>query len=388
MSLFSVDGWVLPTQVRSDSGKNGKKSKKAKKKVEGAEEPVSTEAIESLYDKHVAHKDVPSKKRQAEQSTDAPKDTEKKRKKNKTDGGKRVNEDNAQEKKVKSDGPVLQQNRAASKPETKLTPLQQKMKEKLTGSRFRWINEQLYTTTSAEALKLFEENPNIFEEYHSGFRSQVKSWPENPVDTLFTQFKSRLEKPINAPGGLPGYGDGRVVVADMGCGEAQLARNLLTVKGNKKTKKLKMEVHSFDLHRANELITVADIRNVPLADESANVVVFCLALMGTNFLDFIKEAIRILRPRGEVWIAEIKSRFPDNDYSKFVDILKKLGLFHKTTDDSNKMFVRFEFFKPPKDIWEQRLKKQEQKTKFIEDEESHNGPEGEWLLKPCLYKRR
>jgi ribosomal RNA-processing protein 8 len=273
-------------------------------------------------------------------------------------------------------------------PAQKLTPLQQKMKEKLAGSRFRWINEQLYTTTSKDALKLFKENPYIFDEYHTGFRSQVKSWPENPVDTFFTQFKDRLNKPINAPGGLPGFADARVVVADMGCGEAELARNLRTLKGTRKTKKLKMEVHSFDLHRANDLITVADIRNVPLADESANIVVFCLALMGTNFLDFINEAIRILRPRGEVWIAEIKSRFPGNEYGEFVETLKRLGLFHKTTDDSNKMFVRFEFFKPPKDIWEQRLKKQEKQTKFIEKEAAPKGPEGEWLLKPCLYKRR
>lgn len=81
---------------------------------------------------------------------------------------------------------------------------------------------------------------------------------------------------------------------------------------------------------------------MPLEDESVNVVVFCLALMGTNFLDFIKEAIRILKPNGEIWITEIKSRFVD-DTRDFVNTLKTLGLFHKSTDESNKMFVRMEF---------------------------------------------
>lgn len=46
--------------------------------------------------------------------------------------------------------------------QTKLTPLQQKMREKLTGSQFRHINEKLYTTDSSEALTLFTEQPSLF----------------------------------------------------------------------------------------------------------------------------------------------------------------------------------------------------------------------------------
>ena len=46
--------------------------------------------------------------------------------------------------------------------ETTLTPLQQKMRAKLTGSQFRHINEKLYTTHSSEALTLFTEQPSLF----------------------------------------------------------------------------------------------------------------------------------------------------------------------------------------------------------------------------------
>jgi ribosomal RNA-processing protein 8 len=46
----------------------------------------------------------------------------------------------------------------------KLTPLQQKMQRKLQGARFRWLNEQLYTTHSSDAFKMFTENPKLFEE--------------------------------------------------------------------------------------------------------------------------------------------------------------------------------------------------------------------------------
>ena len=271
----------------------------------------------------------------------------------------------------------------------KLTPLQQKMMAKLSGSRFRWINEQLYTISSEEALKLVEEQPSLFDEYHQGFR------------------------PVNAPGGLPGIvneGRKQVVIADMGCGEAQLALdvNKFIAQHNKKKKRggLDIKVHSFDLKKVNDRITVADIKHVPLPDNSCSIVIFCLALMGTNFLDFIKEAYRILAPRGELWIAEIKSRFtesaeartikPEDVGHEFVEALKLCGFFHKNTDNSNKMFTRFEFFKPPPDIIEERRAKLERRHKFIEHEtekeelESRRtkDPEGNWLLKPCIYKRR
>ncbi|KAA8907663.1 hypothetical protein TRICI_004954 [Trichomonascus ciferrii] len=384
MSLFQVEGWNLPTQIAKEDPEQAKKKKQKQKKKQQKGKNVDPEKLQDMYKQAV---DAVKPKGEKE------KDKKKKRKRNEG------NDDKNKEKKSKTNegGQPEKESKKVSAAETskkvdssKLTPLQRKMQEKLAGSRFRWINEQLYTSTSSDALKLIEENPDMFDEYHNGFRNQVKSWPQNPVDAFLDQVKERLNKPIAAPGGLPGDKDGTVVIADMGCGEAQFAKDLQHVKGHGKSKKAKFKVHSFDLKAANEFITVADIKNVPLPDESAHVVVFCLALMGTNFLDFIKEGLRILKPRGEIWIAEIKSRFGENDTKTFVNVLKDFGLMHKTTDDSNKMFVRFEFFKPPKEILEdQRKKKQKQeKPKFIENDEHEGEPEGKWLLKPCIYKRR
>lgn len=284
----------------------------------------------------------------------------------------------------------------------KLTPLQQKMMAKLAGSRFRWINEQLYTISSDDALSLIKNQPELFDEYHDGFRSQVTTWPENPVDVFTNQIIDRTKRPINAPGGLPGLPNSKeIVIADMGCGEAQLALkiNQFFAKFNKNRKQFKKynhKVYSFDLKKVNERITVADIKNVPLPDNSCTIVIFCLSLMGTNFLDFIKEAYRILAPRGELWIAEIKSRFGDGKGDEFVETLKLMGFFHKRTDDENKMFTRFEFFKPPQDIIDERKAKLERRQKFIEVESAKEElerkrkevAEGKWLLKPCIYKRR
>lgn len=45
--------------------------------------------------------------------------------------------------------------------------------EKLKSARFRFINEQLYTSSGEEAMKIFREDPLAFEIYHQGYRSQV-----------------------------------------------------------------------------------------------------------------------------------------------------------------------------------------------------------------------
>lgn len=415
MSLFQVKGWNVKGEVAVDT-RNKSKNKKPKAKGKPG---LATEPTEGSENK-------PNKRQQ--QKKQNRKDNQNEKKHSRSD----VESENSESEQDDDDdneaGALAPLKPAAS---AKLTPLQQKMMMKLSGSRFRWINEQLYTTTSKDALQLIKDQPELFDAYHEGFRSQVQSWPENPVDVFVNEFKYRSKKPVNAPGGLPGIAqdndyDKKVIIADMGCGEAQLAKdiNAFVKKFNKqqngggnkrgkgndrgsrynKLKKLNVDVHSFDLKKGNDLITVADIKNVPLPDESCSVVIFCLALMGTNFLDFINEAYRILAPRGELWIAEIKSRFNDSKSKsgsttqgeEFVNALKLLGFFHKRTDVDNKMFIRFEFFKPPQEIIEERKQKLERRQKFIEVETEKEEllkrrgevPEGKWLLKPCIYKRR
>ncbi|AET40271.1 25S rRNA (adenine645-N1)-methyltransferase Ecym_5531 [Eremothecium cymbalariae DBVPG len=370
MGLFQVEGWNLDSKkvLFDDAGKRTKSKKTKEHKSKSRKADINVEQLSSK----------PAESAQREVQVD-------RKRKHKDDEGRPVKRTSNQEN--------------AGPPKKKaLTALQQKMLAKLTGSRFRWINEQLYTISSDDAVKLIQEQPQLFDEYHDGFRSQVQTWPENPVNVFMQQISQRAIKPVNAPGGLPGLKDKKVVIADMGCGEAQLSLEVSRFfqQGKKTFRKIAVQVHSFDLKKVNNRITVADIRNVPLPDNSCSIVIFCLSLMGTNFLDFIKEAYRLLTPRGELWIAEIKSRFSDNTGDEFVNALKLNGFFHKKTDAENKMFTRFEFFKPPKEIIEERKAKLERKQKFVEveteKEELNNKraklPEGKWLLKPCLYKRR
>lgn len=213
----------------------------------------------------------------------------------------------------------------ASEPSaSKLTALQASMREKLISARFRHLNETLYTRPSAEAFDLFKSSPDMFVEYHEGFRRQVGVWPENPVDGYIADIlaRGRVRPPRfdrdhrhrrpqaqeQATGNkvpLPRSRDGTCTIADLGCGDAALGAAL-----KPQSAKLHLDVRSFDLQtNGNPLVTAADVANLPIADGSVDVAIFCLALMGTNWVDFVEEAYRVLRWKGELWVAEIKSRF-------------------------------------------------------------------------------
>ncbi|PVU92803.1 hypothetical protein BB561_003613 [Smittium simulii] len=222
--------------------------------------------------------------------------------------------------------------------------LQQKMQSKLEGARFRWINEKFYTSSGKDAFDLTQNDPSVFEE--ARFGQQVKSWPLNPVDLIIENLKK--QKP-----GLD--------VADMGCGEAKIAQTLSKVH----------KIRSFDLVAHNEFIEACDITKVPVKNESMDVSIFCLALMGTNWIEFIFESCRILKKGGELIIAEVISRIVDID--EFVKCLTDCGLELLKQDKISKMFIFF-IFKKTSNI--------DKKLKI----ELKN--RAETLLKPCIYKRR
>jgi ribosomal RNA-processing protein 8 len=221
-----------------------------------------------------------------------------------------------------------------------LTELQHIFKKKLEGAKFRYLNEKLYTCTGAEAREMFEKEPNLFKEYHDGYRQAVEEWPYDPVKSIIN-FLSKQPK--------------TKVVADFGCGEARIAQAA------------RQKVHSFDLVALNDYITVADMSNVPLDNESVDIAIFCLSLMGTNFVDYLVEAHRVLKEGGILKIAELESRFVG--MKKFLLLLEKLGFELEQKTQPNGYFYSFNFVKkgkcnPPKNI------------------------KPEEILKPCLYKKR
>ncbi|XP_071500033.1 uncharacterized protein [Diadema antillarum] len=217
--------------------------------------------------------------------------------------------------------------------------LKTEMESQLKSSQFRLLNEHLYKVTGKEAKQLFAGDKAAFVTYHEGFTQQVEQWPVNPVDVIIEVLKRRPASQV---------------VGDFGCGDAKIARSV------------RQKVHSFDLYPINKHVTVCNIAKVPLKPSTLDVAIFCLSLMGTDWIDFVMEANRTLKQGGLLKVAEVASRF--TSLASFLSVMKTLGFHLKSKDLSNKVFYLFDF------------KKRHAPT-------SAPLPKGV-ILKPCLYKKR
>ncbi|XP_031334744.1 ribosomal RNA-processing protein 8 isoform X2 [Photinus pyralis] len=219
-------------------------------------------------------------------------------------------------------------------------PLHERMVEKLKAARFRYLNEQMYTNTGKEAKQYFDGDINAYKAYHDGYRLQVSRWPINPIDIIISKVKKL---------------DRKLVVADFGCGDAKLAKSV------------PHKVHSFDLVATDDTVTACDMAHVPLTNDSVDVIVFCLSLMGTNLKEYFMEAKRVLKNNGLLKIAEVESRF--EDINSFISKLRSYGFVNKAKDLSHNLFCFLDF--------------ELNKSKSVKNE---NLPA--ITLKPCLYKKR
>ena len=303
------------TLVENSPNKKKKKKKKKRKKEDKLEDnsnSVSTPKADEVKSKPTSsHQD---KKSQADTSNDSA-------------GGK-----------GKPKTPTSPKLQISIPKPSQMSTLQKAFLERLTSSRFRELNEELYTQSSQHSYEQFTKHPELFDQYHVGFRKQVQEWPLNPVDVIYKKITSSWKKghnsmgengdreqPMNSNGGQ--IVRNKIVIADFGCGDAKLAERLLALRigkdgqslvqssgGNNsvngKASSCPFKVYSFDLvSGGNPLVTPADMSNVPLSNEVLDVAVYSLALMGTNVADFVREAWRVLKFNGVLRVAEVRSRF-------------------------------------------------------------------------------
>ena len=90
-------------------------------------------------------------------------------------------------------------------------------------------------------------------------------------------------------------------------------------------------VHSFDHVSINDDVVACDMANIPLDDETLDLAVFSLSLMGANFTDYLREAHRTLKIDGQLHVFESTSRFSDRD--AFIRDLKQLGFDQFAVED-------------------------------------------------------
>ena len=226
----------------------------------------------------------------------------------------------------------------------------------LAGGRFRFLNNLLYTCPSERAQALFAENPAAFEQYHAGYRQQMARWPVQPIAVL----QRYILKNARAFRGA--------TVVDLGCGEGELATRLAVDLPARRFRVVR-EVISLDLVALRPHVEVRDIAHTGLAAGSADCCVLSLSLMGTNYHQFIREALRLLRPGGVLLVVEIASRLQSPE--GFARVVANFGA---TTLQQKQLGGYFWFFAF------RRL--------GAAAPGANSGVNWGSLLRPCEYKRR
>ena len=160
------------------------------------------------------------------------------------------------------------------------------------------------------------------------------------------------------------------ICIDLGCGEGKLSSHFYNPKSANRPFKIFKDIKSYDLVALKPFIISMDIANLDLPDESVDLAIFCLSLMGTNYHAFIRQALRVLKQGGYMIISEVISRY--SDVKAFHNKIENYGV--KLENHKNiKNYFDFAVFKKKDNRWNQ-----------IYDEDI------EWagLLKPCMYKKR
>tara|TARA_B100001059_G_scaffold174875_1_gene175230 strand:+ start:1957 stop:5094 length:3138 start_codon:yes stop_codon:yes gene_type:complete len=146
---------------------------------------------------------------------------------------------------------------------------------------FSQMNKTWSISNSKTNFDRIKVNPKEWYTYHTLYGKARKEWDEIPYEQIAKKIKVREDW----------------LVADLGCGE-----NLLS-------KEIKNKVLAFDyIAKEGEEVISCDISNIPLDDNKVDVAVFSLSLMGSNYEEYLKESYRILKPYGNLFIAEPKKK--------------------------------------------------------------------------------
>ena len=155
---------------------------------------------------------------------------------------------------------------------------------------FSQMNKSWSTSRSENTFKRLKNNQKEWFYYHDMYKKRREDWDEIPYIEIAQKIKERPEW----------------IVADMGCGE-----NLLS-------KEVTNKVHAFDYVAIDKDVTACDMSSIPLRDNEIDAIVFSLSLMGSNYLDYIKEASRVVKLYGNIFICE-----PKKKVEKRLEVLKK-----------------------------------------------------------------
>jgi superfamily II DNA or RNA helicase len=163
---------------------------------------------------------------------------------------------------------------------------------------FSRINARWNSASSSATHTRLQENSEEWCYYHTRLQEHERTWQLVPRLQCIEHLRSNI--PRNS------------VVADFGCGQAQLAEALKGVH----------TVYSLDHVAINQTVIACDMSDSGLESDSLNAAVFSLSLMGGNMKDYLLEAYRTLMVGGQLLIYHPAE---NNDRNKFIAGLEKIG---------------------------------------------------------------
>jgi superfamily II DNA or RNA helicase len=181
---------------------------------------------------------------------------------------------------------------------------------------FSEMNKSWSVSRSENTQSRLKADPSEWYYYHSLYAEKRKEWSEIPYIEIAKKIKERPEW----------------VVADMGCGENLLSKELIN------------KVHAFDYVAIDKDVIACDMSSVPLNSNEVDAVIFCLSLMGSNYLDYLKEAFRIIKPYGNLFICEPKKKI-DNRIEEFKKDIESVGFKIIEVNSQSSKFIYFQGIK-------------------------------------------
>ena len=181
---------------------------------------------------------------------------------------------------------------------------------------FSELNQKWSVSNSSNTFKRIKQNKEEWYYYHQLYRDKREEWDEIPFKEIAKKITKREDW----------------IVADMGCGENLLA------------KEIPNKVHGFDYVACEPSVIECDMSKVPLNDNSVDVVVYSLSLMGSNYLDYLKEGHRILKPFGLMFICEPYKKVKDK-LESYENKLKEIGFNVTSIKSSINKFVYIDCIK-------------------------------------------
>jgi superfamily II DNA or RNA helicase/ubiquinone/menaquinone biosynthesis C-methylase UbiE len=161
----------------------------------------------------------------------------------------------------------------------------------------------------------FQQNPSDFAEYHRIRDENMSTFDQHdiPCERIIQELE-KIKK-------------GGKHIVDMGCGTAKIAEHFKDDS--------RFHITSYDHVAINDTVQVCDISHMPLEDGSVDICIMSLALWGSNYDEYIREALRVLDENGILYIIDSTKRWSEEstqDAGKLKLLLETNGFQIKSKD--------------------------------------------------------